>query len=178
LDLLGHEVDRFEQLVQDLLEISRYDAGVAHLDLEAVDLAALTKGVLSEAEQTAPVTTSSYHVTILADRRRLEQTLRNLVRNAIIHAGGVADVAIDVGPQWTCIAVEDRGPGISETEGDTIFERFARGRTAGQRSSGGGVGLGLALATEHIALQGGTIRAESAAPCGSRFVVRLPSRCP
>jgi two-component system, OmpR family, sensor histidine kinase MtrB len=178
LDLLGDEVDRFEQLVKDLLEISRYDAGAAHLELEPVDLPTLAKAVLAEADQRTPVTTSTDEATILADRRRLEQTLRNLVQNAIVHAGGVTATSIDVGSDWTYIVIEDRGPGVSEIERAVIFGRFARGHVAGRRSSGGGVGLGLALAAEHISLQGGTIRAESNGTCGSRFVVRLPTRRP
>ena len=178
LDLLSDEVDRFEQLVQDLLEISRYDAGVTHLDLEPVNLTALTKALLCEAEQAAPVTPNTDEATILADRRRLEQTLRNLIRNAIVHAGGVTGVVIDVGTERTSIVIEDHGPGISDSEQHTIFERFARGRAAGQRSSSGGVGLGLALAAEHASLQGGTIRAESNNGHGSRFIVCLPTRRP
>jgi two-component system, OmpR family, sensor histidine kinase MtrB len=178
LDLLAEEVERFEQLVQDLLEISRYDAGVAQLDLSPVDLATMTAAVLSEAEQIVPVESSAPEVTIVADRRRLEQALRNLVRNAVVHAGGVTRVTIDTGSQCTTITVADEGPGISETERTAIFERFARGRASGQRSSGGGVGVGLGPGAESVALQGGSIWAESGEPRGSRFVIQLPTRRP
>lgn len=178
LELLTDEVARFQQLVEDLLEISRYDAGVASLDLEPVDVVALTKGLLAEADQAAALTTNSDDATILADRRRLEQALRNIIRNAIVHAGGVTGVSVTLTPDRTAIAVEDHGPGIEPGERHTVFERFSRGRAAGRRSSGKGVGLGLSLAAEHLRLQGGGVAVEEAAPSGSRFVVDLPTRRP
>lgn len=188
LDLLGDEIARFEQLVEDLLEISRYDAGVARLDLEPVDVVALTKGLLAEAAQASPLTATTGGplrerasvdgATILVDRRRLEQALRNVIRNAIVHAGGVTKAVVTIGEEWTEISFEDRGPGISDEERDAIFERFARGRAAGRRSSGSGVGLGLALVAEHLQFQGGTVNVGSADPRGSRFVIAVPTRRP
>lgn len=229
LDLLTDEVGRFEQLVEDLLEISRYDAGVANLELEPVDVAALARGLLAEAGQPAlarpdshgmlafpaagagPVSATdaspglpSQLVTspvaapraasraaslvsaeaeqadtvILADRRRLEQALRNLIRNAVVHAGGVAAASVQVGRDRTTVSIEDRGPGIPADDRATIFERFNRGRAAGRRSSGQGVGLGLALVAEHVNLQGGSVSVEDASPNGTRFVIDLPTRRP
>ncbi|HET9076056.1 MAG TPA: HAMP domain-containing sensor histidine kinase [Acidimicrobiales bacterium] len=191
LDLLGDEVGRFEQLVEDLLEISRYDAGVAALDLEPVDVASLTSGLLAEARQKVDVSVTpgsgpadagpaamADGRVIMADRRRLEQALRNLIRNAVIHAGGVAAASVHVGTGRTTIAIEDRGPGIPACDRDTVFERFARGRAAGRRSSGQGVGLGLALVAEHVGLQDGEVRLEDVAPTGCRFVIDLPTRRP
>lgn len=176
LDLLGDEVRRFEQLVEDLLEISRYDAGVASLDLEPVDVTVLLRGLLGEAHQ--PVTVEGPPTQVLADRRRLEQALRNLIGNAVVHAGGVTAAAVRDGPERVVIAVEDRGPGIPAQDHQAVFERFARGRAAGRRSSGQGVGLGLALVAEHMRLQGGTVRVEQVSPHGSRFVIELPMRQP
>ncbi len=236
LDLLSDEVDRFEQLVEDLLEISRYDAGVAALELEPVDVAALARGLLAEAGQPVPVSPQpavvgsgtapgggavgsrpggpsgpdgsesggsrsdgsrpggplpggplpggpsgpggSGDTVILADRRRLEQALRNLIRNAIVHAGGVSGASVRVGRERTTVTIEDRGPGIPAADRQTIFERFNRGRAAGRRSSGQGVGLGLALVAEHVGLQGGTVSVEDASPTGTRFVIDLPTRRP
>lgn len=189
LDLLSDEVGRFEQLVEDLLEISRYDAGVATLDLEPVDVAAMTRGLLAEAGQPVEVTIRCEGplcaagpvpagTVVMADRRRLEQSLRNVIRNAVLHAGGVTAASVRVGPARTDIAIEERGPGIPAGDRATIFERFARGRAAGRRSSGQGVGLGLSLVAEHVGLQGGTVRFEDASPCGSRFVIDLPTRRP
>ena len=179
LDLLADEVDRFERLVEDLLEISRYDAGVARMELEPVDIMALLKGLLAEADQAAPVdVTADINTVILADRRRLEQAVRNVVRNAVVHAGGVSRASISADGPDTEIAIEDQGPGIDAGDRETIFERFARGRAAGRRSSGQGVGLGLSLVLEHMQLQGGSVRAEPVEPHGSRFVLRLPNRRP
>ncbi len=178
LDLLGDEVNRFDHLVEDLLEISRYDAGVVHVDLEPVDVVALTKGLLAEADQAVELKATGADATIVIDRRRLAQALRNVIRNAVIHAGGLTAAAVSVGEQWTEISLEDRGPGISDDERNAIFERFARGRAAGRRSSGSGVGLGLALVAEHLRLQGGTIRVDAVNPSGSCFVLAIPTRRP
>ncbi|HET6965377.1 MAG TPA: HAMP domain-containing sensor histidine kinase [Acidimicrobiales bacterium] len=178
-DLLSDEVVRFERLVEDLLEISRYDAGAARLDLEPVDVAALTRGLLAEAKQEAEMDLPpDVQSPILADRRRLEQSLRNLIRNAIVHGGGVTRAAVATVAGRTVIAIEDRGPGIPTADKESIFERFARGRAAGRRSSGQGVGLGLALVAEHIGLQGGSVMVEDVEPHGSRFVIDLPARRP
>lgn len=177
LDLLAEEVKRFETLVEDLLEISRYDAGVAHLELEPVDVTALVNGLLTEAGQVTRQRVDPETTIILADRRRLEQALRNVIGNAIAHAGGVASTSVVVGPEWTEVAIEDRGPGVADDERGAIFERFARGARA-RRSSGSGVGLGLALVAEHLRLQGGDVRIEDIRPCGARFVLRLPTREP
>lgn len=179
LDLLTDEVNRFERLVEDLLEISRYDAGVARLELEPVDLVSLLKGVLVQSDQTASIDIGAdVNAVMLADRRRLEQAVKNVVRNAVVHAGGVSRASILADGTETEILIEDRGPGIEGGDEAMIFERFARGRAAGRRSSGQGVGLGLALVQEHMQLQGGSARVESIQPHGSRFVLRLPARRP
>lgn len=177
LTLLTKEVTRFEGLVEDLLEISRYDAGAAVLELVPVDLVALVRQVLDEHGQPAAVRTVMPSP-VIVDRRRTEQALRNIVANAVLHADGVVATTVAVGRQWTTIAVEDRGPGIDQADRATIFERFSRGRNAGHRASGEGVGLGLSLAAEHVQLQGGAVTAEPAAPQGSVFTVRLPTRWP
>lgn len=179
LDLLGDEVIRFEQLVEDLLEISRYDAGVARLHLAPLDVAALLAGLLAEAGQAVTADVGpGVDTVVLADRRRLEQALRNLIRNAIVHAGGVTGAAITSNGDRLLIAVEDRGPGIDEGDRRNIFDRFARGRNAGRRSSGQGVGLGLALVREHVQLLGGTVEVEPVSPHGARFVISIGTRRP
>lgn len=179
LDLLCDEVVRFERMVEDLLEISRYDAGAARLDLEPVNVAALIKGLLAEAKQDAEIDVGAdMDATILADRRRLEQSLRNLIRNAVVHGGGVSRAAVASRADRALIAIEDRGPGIPPADRESVFERFARGRAAGRRSSGDGVGLGLALVAEHVGLQGGSVKMEDVEPHGSRFVIDLPARRP
>jgi signal transduction histidine kinase len=178
LELLGEEVDRFERLVQDLLEISRYDAGVATVELEPVELDNLVRSVLDEAGSSdARIDIrkpESIHV--VCDRRRVQQALRNIARNANLYAGGVRRVTIDGDSETVRIGVEDDGPGVDPVDRAAIFERFGRGRGAGRRSSGEGVGLGLALVREHLRVQGGRAYVEDGAPTGARFVLELPRR--
>jgi signal transduction histidine kinase len=177
LELLAEEVDRFEHLVQDLLEISRYDAGMAVVDFQPVDLNALVTGVIEEAGQTqARLDLAPADTIVLADRRRLEQAARNIVQNAVSHGGGVVRAATEIDEAHARIVVEDQGPGVSAEDEPVIFERFSRGRAAGRRSSGAGVGLGLALVSEHMRLQQGTVSFANTTPLGVRFVLELPRR--
>ena len=175
LDLLAEEVDRFEDLVQDLLEISRFDAGVARLDLSDVDLVALLRRILAE-EAPTPVDLAVEGVDAVeaVDRRRIEQSLRNLVRNAISHGGGVQAAGVRAEESSLSLWVEDRGPGVPHADREAVFQRFFRGQTAGRRSSSDGAGLGLALVHEHVRLHGGQVWVEDVAPRGARFVIQLP----
>ena len=179
LDLLAEEVDRFENLVTDLLEISRYDAGVARLDLEPVDLVALVERVL--ADQGSPDLSvdgdlSGDERIQMVDRRRVEQSVSNLVRNAKAHGGGVVAAGVLGGNDSVSVYVEDRGPGVAPDEREAIFQRFFRGSIAGRRSSSDGVGLGLALVHEQARLHGGQVWVEEVQPRGARFVIQLPRR--
>jgi signal transduction histidine kinase len=175
LDLLAAEVDRFEQMVEDLLEISRADAGAVALEWGGVELGSLVRTVLAaESQPDAAVEAAPPTVTVIADRRRLEQALRNLVSNAVAYGGGVSRVTISATDGAVQVGVEDRGPGIPPSERDEVFDRFARGRGAGRRASGRGVGLGLALVREHVTVQGGRVWIEDAPGGGARFVLELP----
>jgi signal transduction histidine kinase len=178
LELLSEEVERFESLVTDLLEISRYDAGVAVLDLAPVDVTRLVRDVLaSEAVENVEVACDDPGSAVqVVDRRRLEQTIRNLVRNAKRHGGGVACAGCSIGDDSFSIWIEDHGEGVPAEDREAIFQRFFRGSTAGRRSSSDGVGLGLALVHEQVRLHGGQAWVEDATPCGARFVVQLPTR--
>jgi signal transduction histidine kinase len=180
LDLLAEEVGRFEGLVTDLLEISRYDAGVASLDLEPVDLVAMVERLLaSEGHQEVPVVVdipSDAARVQLVDRRRLEQSVCNLLRNAEAHGGGAAAAGVAVAPASIVVFVEDHGPGVRADEREAVFQRFFRGSVAGRRSSSDGVGLGLALVHEQARLHGGQTWVEEVRPTGSRFVIQLPRR--
>ena len=181
LELLAEEVDRFEQLVTDLLEISRYDAGVATLDLEPVDLVDLVRRVVHDGagddvaivEECAP----DDRVQVV-DRRRVERSVSNLVRNAGAHGGGAVAAGVVVDADSVSIFVEDRGPGVEPEDREAIFQRFFRGSTAGRRSSTDGVGLGLALVHEQARLHGGQVWVEEVQPVGARFVIQLPRRTP
>ena len=178
LDLLTDEIGRFERLVEDLLEISRYDAGAAVIELEPVDVVKLVGSVLDETGQDGVDVESPSSVVTIADRRRLGQAVRNLVSNAGTHGGGVTRVTVASSGDDVRIAVEDRGPGVAPEDREAIFGRFSRGRGARRRGSSDGVGLGLALTSEHVRVQGGRVWVEDASPCGARFVIQLPLQQP
>ena len=174
LDLLAQEVERFEQLVQDLLEISRYDAGVARLDVDEVDLVALLRGILGEESSSVDVVIEGADAVESVDQRRIDQALRNLIRNSQAHGGGVVGAGVRAESSSIIVWVEDRGPGVPAADREAVFQRFYRGATAGRRSSSDGVGLGLALVHEHVTLHGGQVWVEDVAPTGARFLIQLP----
>jgi signal transduction histidine kinase len=177
LDLLAGEVSRFERLVQDLLEISRFDAGVVHASFDQVYLGELvlrSLEALGDGEVPLEVAAGATEVVVEADKRRLERVVANLVENARTHGGGVFRVGIEAEGDRVRIVVEDRGPGVSAGDRSRVFERFFRGQQAGRPSGSGGVGLGLALVAEHARLHGGRVWVEDAEPGGARFVVELP----
>jgi two-component system, OmpR family, sensor histidine kinase MtrB len=187
VELLRVEVERFQRMVLDLLEISRLDAGVAELALEEVRPDELVLQALRAARPVEDATakalplevTVSDEVTglaVQADKRRLVQVLTNLVTNAEGHGGGLAGVSLVRAGDRVRICVDDAGPGVPEPYRARIFERFARApAAAGARRDGGGVGLGLALAAEHVHLHGGKIWVEDRPGGGARFVVELPA---
>ncbi len=177
LDLLAVEVERFQRLVKDLLEISRVDAGAADLSREELrlsELVPLAVRACTECQPTVEVDPEVRHAVVLGDKRRLERVMANLIENAETYGGGVVRVSVEPGDGFVRVAVEDAGPGVPEEERQRIFERFSRGRAAGRRSSGHGTGLGLALAAEHVRLHDGKLWVEDRAGGGARFVFELP----
>jgi two-component system sensor histidine kinase MtrB len=173
-DHLETEVHRLQQLVEDLLELGRADAGVADLQLEPTDIRVLVSEAMSEmaapnAELVLPEETFLARV----DKRRLERVLTNLVLNAETHGGGLRRVVVVGGKGVIRIEVEDRGPGIDLADRELVFERFFRGAAAGRRASAPGSGLGLTLVAEHVQLHGGRVWVEDVADGGARFVVEL-----
>jgi two-component system sensor histidine kinase MtrB len=196
LDLLDGDLQRFTRMVDDLLEISRFDAGSAELSLDEVDPGELVRqAVTSSASHSAGGrTTVIVPVEVAADvdglrlgvdKRRFERVMANLFENASLYAGGVTRVAVErhpaadgsgtaVPPRCIRVIVEDRGPGIPTTERLHIFERFYRGSRSGQRASSEGTGLGLSLVAEHVRLHGGAVWVEDTPGGGSRFIVELP----
>ena len=188
LDLLDADIKRFTQLVADLLEISRYDAGAARLELEDVRISQLVLNAVGSASASVPVAVSAEAAAaiVLVDKRRLVRVIANLIDNAARYGGGATGVEVDVvraepsDPEArgvVHIAVEDAGGGVPPEERERVFERFARGTVAaGSRGSGEGSGLGLALVKEHVSLHGGKVWVtdrEDGLP-GARFVVELP----
>ena len=184
LDLLVADVQRFSAMVEDLLEISRFDAGAAVLHLEEVRISELVMhALLAATDVDVPVAVAADAVdcVVQADKRRLVRVVANLVGNAQSHASGVVGVSIEVGEGHVLIGVEDAGPGVPEEDRDRIFERFSRGAAgAGRRGRGEGVGLGLALVREHVELHGGRVWVEDrgTGEPGARFVVQLPTAAP
>jgi signal transduction histidine kinase len=179
LDLMVADVDRFQQLVGDLLEISRFDAGVARLELEEVHLAELVmQSVSHSSEVDVPVELDAAlaGVVVHADKRRIVRVIANLLDNARKYGDGATGVALRRVDDGIQIAVEDRGPGVPEEDRLVVFNRFSRGASAGSRGTTDGVGLGLALVAEHVNLHGGKVWVEDRVDGeeGARFVVELP----
>jgi two-component system sensor histidine kinase MtrB len=180
-ELLQRELDRFETLLVDLLEISRFDAGAAALDLDDVNLTDVARRVvdgtraLAHARDTRVVVRAPRTPCIAeADVRRVERIVRNLVVNAIDHAESreiVVTVAAD--EQAAAIAVRDHGVGLAVGESAMVFNRFWRADPARARTSGG-TGLGLAISLEDTHLHGGWLQAWGKPHEGAQFRLTLP----
>jgi two-component system, OmpR family, sensor histidine kinase MtrB len=183
VELLNAELDRFESLLADLLEISRYDAGVVRLEREPTDVGAIVRRVTDAnraiAEQqgvAVQVTLPEKPITADADPRRLERILRNLVANAIDHSEGKpVDVVVGGNDEAVSILVRDHGVGLKDGEEKLVFNRFWRGDPSRSRRTGG-TGLGLAISLEDARLHGGWLQAAGRPGVGAAFVVTLPLR--
>jgi two-component system, OmpR family, sensor histidine kinase MtrB len=183
LDLLVADVARFEQLVNDLLEINRLEAGASELDLDAVDPSELVLhavGAASTAGVPVHYDEDVAGTRILVDKRRMVRVVANLLDNAAKYAGGATAVRVGLVDDNVRIVVEDEGPGVPEEVRQKIFDRFARGVEGGRRTMDRGVGLGLALVAEHVRLHGGRVWVEDRADGkeGAAFVVELPAVTP
>jgi two-component system sensor histidine kinase MtrB len=182
-ELLADQLDRFDVLLADLLEISRFDAGAAVLDAEEWDLRDVVARVV---EATAPLADDKGVPVIIRaptrsctadmDPRRIERILRNLLVNAIEHAEG-SPVEIELGVDATAVAVvvRDRGVGMTVQEAAHVFDRFWRADPARARTTGG-TGLGLAIALEDARLHGGWLEAWGRPGEGAAFRLTLPRR--
>lgn len=180
LDLLGTEMDRFERLVEDLLEISRSDAGSAEVVLEDIVLPELLRRTLSQHPRLLDrlvVDAEARDLVVHSDKRRLERVVSNLVDNAEQHGGGLRAVTVRALDGQALVSVEDAGPGLSVEERERVFERFARSRHS-SRGASSGAGLGLSLVSRHLLLLGGTIDVGESAHGGARFLVVLPAKEP
>jgi signal transduction histidine kinase len=173
--LMSTEVGRFQRLVEDLLEMARADAGADDGALEHVRVGELVLHTLARspyAQVPTEIDDAAARTVVLADKRRLERTLVNLLANAAQHADGAGLVAARRVGDVVRIEVHDRGPGVRDEDRERIFDRFARAR-AGSRA-GGGVGLGLALVADHVQRQGGRVWVSDSPIGGACFVVELP----
>jgi signal transduction histidine kinase len=181
VELLDAEVRKLQELVEDLLELGRAEAGVADLQVERVGLRELVvktleanhvAGIPVSVDVNGSVNGSELFATV--DKRRLERVLTNLITNAESHGGRLSGVRIAARDNVVHIAVDDDGPGIPRTDREHVFERFYRGTASGRRANGSGSGLGLALVAEHVRLHGGRVWVEDRDSGGSRFVVEIP----
>jgi two-component system sensor histidine kinase MtrB len=180
-ELLANQLDRFDALLADLLEISRFDAGAAQLDTERVDLRAV---VGWELDAVAPLA-QDRGVRLISqlpdspalaevDTRRISRIVRNLVVNAIEHAeGGPVWVRLAASPTAVAVSVEDHGVGLSPTQAARVFDRFWRADRARSRTTGG-TGLGLAIALEDTNLHGGSLEVAGQTAVGTVFRLVVP----
>lgn len=178
--LLAEEFQRFQQLVGDLLEISRFDAGAQRLERSPLVIGEFVRQasrLTCSPELPVTIDPDLEEAVIMADKRRLVQVLSNLAVNAQRYAGGVTEMTVTRARGGVEIAVIDAGPGVPLADRIRIFDRFSRGVTAGNRGNDQGTGLGLALVSEHVRLHGGTVRVEDRldGQPGARFVVYLPA---
>ncbi len=180
-ELLQSQLERFEELLVDLLEISRYDAGAATLDADLVDVCDLVRRAADDAQQLAERRGSRIEFRLPAtgcfaevDRRRVERILRNILVNAVEHGEGkdvVVTAAIDSAA--VAVSVRDYGVGLRPGEQQRVFERFWRADPARARTTGG-TGLGLAISLEDARLHGGWLQAWGERGKGSVFRLTLP----
>ena len=182
-ELLQNQLDRFENLLVDLLEISRFDAGAAVLDVEALDLhlvldrvVALTGPLAAERGTHILVHAPEEPVTVDADARRVERVLRNLLVNAVEHGEG-NDIDVTLAGHETAVSVlvRDHGIGMTPVQAEHVFDRFWRADPARARTLGG-TGLGLAIALEDARLHGGGLDAWGTPGEGAVFRLTLPRR--
>ncbi|WP_086820738.1 cell wall metabolism sensor histidine kinase WalK [Allokutzneria sp. NRRL B-24872] len=171
-ELLGTQVRRLSTLVEDLLEMSRFDAGAADFRPEQLDLTALVADAVDLSAPEASISVESKgNVHVVGDPRRLHTIVRNLVTNALRHGDEPVTVTVDgTGPGWVRVIVADSGPGLAEDLAPYVFDRFVRGDRARQHTEGSG--LGLAIAYENAVLHGGRIDVSNAE--GAVFTLIIP----
>ncbi|MFI5836043.1 MtrAB system histidine kinase MtrB [Micromonospora sp. NPDC051300] len=182
-ELLQAELDRFEELLTDLLEISRFDAGFAVLDSEPTDLVPVVhrvterlSGLAERVGVTIELDLPGTPVIAEVDPRRVERVLRNLVGNAVEH-GEAKPVRITLGMDQSAVAVtvRDHGVGLKPGEEKLVFNRFWRADPSRARQTGG-TGLGLSISLEDARLHGGWLEAWGAPGQGAQFRLTLPAR--
>lgn len=180
-ELMVNELDRFETLLNDLLEISRHDAGVAELSVEAVDLRSTVNSALGNVGHLADeagielmVNLPDYEVIAEVDARRVERILRNLIANAIDHAEHKpVHIRMAADEDTVAVTVRDYGVGLRPGEEKLVFSRFWRSDPSRVRRSGG-TGLGLAISIEDARLHQGRLEAWGEPGKGACFRLTLP----
>jgi two-component system sensor histidine kinase MtrB len=180
-ELLLSQIERFENLLADLLEVSRFDAEVASLSLDKVDVVALVNrcandlGLASKDSVTElNINTPDSSIVIDADPRRVERIMRNLLANAVDHSEGKPiNIKVRANESSVSISVRDFGVGLAPQHIERVFDRFWRADPSRSRIRGG-TGLGLSIAREDAELHGGGIKVWGEIGNGSNFVLTLP----
>jgi two-component system sensor histidine kinase MtrB len=180
-ELLNAQVQRFETLLTDLLEISRYDAGSVQLELEPTSLAHLAEDVIGSMQQLAEQHGSDVRLVapggyspVEMDPRRVRRVVRNLLGNAIEHGEGrPIVVTVDSDQQAVALGVRDFGMGMKPEDVEHVFDRFWRADPSRKRTIGG-TGLGLSIALGDAKLHGGELALWSEPGRGTNFVLTLP----
>ena len=182
-EALNSQIQRFETLLEDLLEISRYDAGAVAGDFEVVNLMNVVKSAIQSIEPLAikkgceiVLETPSDNIEAEIDSRRIERLIRNLLANAVEH-GEAKPIIVSVGAGANAVAVSvtDHGVGMTRSQLDRVFDRFWRADPARKRTSGG-TGLGLAISLEDANLHSGWLQVSAKPNEGSTFRLTLPRR--
>ena len=182
-ELMHAQVQRFELLLTDLLEISRYDAGSVQLETEATSLAHLAQHVIGAMQQLADANGSDVRLVapggyspVEMDPRRVRRIVRNLLGNAIEHGEGrPIVVTVDSNHDAVALGVRDYGLGMTAADTERVFDRFWRADPSRTRTIGG-TGLGLSIALGAARLHGGTLAVWSSPGRGTNFVLTLPRR--
>ncbi|WP_438804302.1 MtrAB system histidine kinase MtrB [Nocardia noduli] len=182
-ELLVTELDRFEGLLNDLLEISRHDAGVAELQVESLDVRMCARAAISTVRHLAKdagieVVIDMPEEPLVADvdPRRVERVLRNLLANAIDHSEGkpvLIRMRGDADANAVAVVVRDQGVGLRPGEEKLVFNRFWRSDPSRMRRSGG-TGLGLSISVEDANLHEGRLEAWGEIGLGASFRLTLP----
>lgn len=180
-EILYNQVERFQALLADLLEISRFDAGAAVLEAESVDIFQVVRHVIDGAQPLADACGSELSIIsreteclVEVDPRRIDRILRNLVVNALEHGDGKpVSIYIASNPDAVAVAVRDYGIGMTPLEASRVFDRFWRADPARARTTGGS-GLGLSIATEDAHLHGAWLQAWGSPGKGACFRLTLP----
>ncbi len=172
LALTTAELDRFRRLLDDLIELARYDGGLRDLDTPTVDLSRLLEKTLDVSGRPVELLHGAPGAFVRGDKRRLERVFLNLFDNADQHGGGLVGVTVTPEQGRVLVSVDDGGPGIPFADRERVFARFATGGRG--RRSATGTGLGLAIVRETVTSLGGQAWCTSRPGGGARFVVDLP----
>jgi len=181
-ELLVGDIRRLRSLVEDLMELSRFDADAETVRPEPVDLGRVVAAVVASRLPGARLSLPDEPVVIESDVRRLDRILGNLLDNARAHAPGApVEVTLTAAEGVVRVVVADRGPGVAEDALPHLFDRFYKvdpSRAASGTAAVSSSGLGLAIAAEHAALLGGSLRAAARPGGGLTFTVTLPVTLP